>query len=597
MGPVVSSILFFCEPESERESFDMKDRKEFYNTLADIDGQPIAEYEQLVGDFDFARYVIKCNQIDLSDEADLPVFNVRIPQSIAEIPGHLYDSPVRRAALEDLLTRRLFDAVEKIARFNESGVARRNILVVEPGQKILPRTSVLVTKEYIDARIRIALPYREAFGDADERMVDGEAARQLFFDDLPETIGSSLFCCNLDLAEAESFVNGMEDADRIRQTLSTQGLVSFVGEGSLLARERDTDFPDYGHAAPFEVNENVETVVDVPNAGKIRGLGIASGLTLIVGDTANGRPDFMDAIASGVYNHIPGDGRETVVTVSDAVQVSTDGGRPVQEVNITPFVADMDDANPASFSTQAADDFISQAASTIEALEVGARVLIVDESTSAPAFLTTDSRVAGLLGSTPRASLAQRARQMVDELGVSLVIGGENLVAEYIPIADTILKVEDYQVIDITEEAKALNVALPPEAAVVNLGSMLARSRWVMPSSIDASVGRRDQVIDAIDSKAIQFGRSVVELDSLTQVVEESQTLTLGLLLYYAKLRYMQEGYPLREMLDMIDRDLSSEGLGVVSRDIRGDLARPRRYELAAALNRLPSFRVSHATE
>jgi predicted ABC-class ATPase len=311
----------------------------------------------------------------------------------------------------------------------------------------------------------------------------------------------------------------------------------------------------------------------------------------------NGRKGFMDALSAGVYNHIPGDGREHVVTVADAVQVEVDLGRSIQEVNVTPFFAEIEGMDPASYSTRSAGAFASQATAAIEALEVGARVLIMDEHTSAPSFLTTDARVASLLGDSPRASLAQRARQMVDELGVSIVIGGENLVAEYIPIADTVLKVEDFQVTNITEEAKALNIEVPPPAHEVNLGSMLARSRWIMPSSVDATVGCQDQVIEALDERAIQFGRSVIELDSVSQIADDSQTLTLGLLLYYAKLRYMQEGYPLREMLDMIDRDLSSEGLSVISRDLRGDLSRPRRYELAAVLNRLPTFRVSHATE
>ena len=573
----------------------MKDRREFYNLLTEIDGKPFAEYERVIGDFDFARYVIKCMKIDSARDAENPVFNIRIPQSIAELPGHLYDSPVRRTALEDYLTRNLCAVAGRIARFNESGWARRNIIIAEPGQKILPRTSVIVTKEYIDARVRIAMPYKVYI--TGERIVDAEMARKVFFEDLPEIVSSSIFCCNLDLAEVEDFVNGMEDADRVRQTLATLGLVSFVGEGSLLAREQDNDLPDYDHIAPFEVSEVAQTEIDVPNAGKVVGLGIPVGLTVILGDAANGRKDFMSAIAAGVFNHIPGDGREMVVTVSDAVQVATERGRSVQEVNITPFLSESEIGNPASYSSRSADSFISQAAATIEALEVGARVLIVDENSSSPAFLTTDARVAGLLGATPRASLAQRARQMVDELGISIVIGGENLVAEYIPIADTVLKVEDFQVTNITEEAKALNLAVPPEAPVVNLGPMLGRSRWIMPSSIDAAVGSKDVVIEAIDLNAIQFGRSVIELDSVPQIADESQTLTLGLLLYYAKLRYMQEGYPLREMLDMIDRDLSSEGLGTISRDLRGDLARPRRYELAAALNRLPTFRVSHATE
>jgi predicted ABC-class ATPase len=576
----------------------MKDRKEFYNLLTEIDGKPYSEYEKLVGGFDFARYVMKCPQLDITPDAENPIFTIRVPQSIAELPGHLYDSPVRRTALEDLLTRNLSEAAGQIARFNESGWARRNILVAEPGQKILPRTAVVVTKEYIDASIRIALPYKVfAGGSESSRIVDAEMARKVFFEDLPEVISSSLFCCNIDIPEAEDFVNTMEDADRVRQTLATRGLVGFVGEGSLLARERGTDFPDYDNIAPFEVDEDSQSEIEVPNAGSIKGLGIPVGLTVVLGDVANGRKDFMDALAAGVFNHIPGDGRETSIAVSDAVQITVDAERSIQEINLSPFFTEIEGADPSSYSTDSADAFTSQAASAVEALEVGARVLIVDENSSSSAFLTTDARVAGLLGETPRVSLAQRARQMVDELGISLVIGGENLVAEYIPIADTILKVEDSQVTNITAEAKALDLSLPPEAPVVNLGPMLARSRWIMPSSIDAAVGRVDQVIDVLDLKAIQFGRSVIELDAITQIADENQTLTIGLLLYYAKLRYMQEGYPLREMLDMIDRDLSGEGLSSISRDFRGDLARPRRYELAAALNRLPTFRVSHTTE
>ncbi len=575
----------------------MKDRKEFYSILGEIDGKPYAEYSRLAGDFDFARYVIKCAAIDTGPQAVAPVFNIRIPQSIVEMPGHLFDSPIRRTALEDYLTRNLAAAAGRIARFDERGVARRNILIAEPGQKILPRTAVLVTKEYIDARIRIALPYKVFASGTDNRLIDGEMMRKVFFDDLPEVIGSSLFCCNLNLAEAEAFVNGMEDADRIRQTLPTLGLVSFIGEGSFLAREPDTDEPDFDNIIPFEVEGDAATEIEVPNAESVRGLGIPAGLTVVIGDAATGRKDFMSAIAAGVFNHVPGDGRENVISVSDAVQVAVDRGRSVQEINLTPFINSLEQGDPASYSTPAADSFISQAAATIEALEVGARVLVVDENTSAPAFLGTDARTAGLLGDSPRVSLAQRARQMVDELGISLVIGGSHLVAEYIPVADTILKVEDFQVTDITEEAKALELTPAPEAPAVNLGPMLARSRWVMPSSIDATVGSRDQVIEALDLKAIRFGRSVIELDSVPQLADENQTLTIGLLLYYAKLRYMQEGYPLREMLDMIDRDLSNEGLGTIARDLRGDLARPRRYEVAAALNRLPAFRVSHATE
>jgi len=104
-------------------------------------------------------------------------------------------------------------------------------------------------------------------------------------------------------------------------------------------------------------------------------------------------------------------------------------------------------------------------------------------------------------------------------------------------------------------------------------------------------------VIHADEEDFLQFGRSIVDLGAVRQICNADQALAIGYVLYYAKLRYMDEGYPLREILDLVDRDLSNEGLNALSRDTRGDLARPRRYEVAAALNRLPAFRVSHVTE
>ena len=100
----------------------MKDKKEFYTLLVELDGQPFSEYQQLIGDFDFSRYVIKCTKIDLeNDEAMQPVFSIRVPQTIAETPDYLFDNPVRRTAMEDLLLRQLGSSVERIANYDQTG--------------------------------------------------------------------------------------------------------------------------------------------------------------------------------------------------------------------------------------------------------------------------------------------------------------------------------------------------------------------------------------------------------------------------------------------------------------------------------------------
>jgi predicted ABC-class ATPase len=579
----------------------MKDKKEFYSLLSELDGQSFSEYQQLIGDFDFSRYVIKCTSVVFEGEDSLsPVFTVRIPQTIAEIPDYLFDSPVRRTAMEDLLLRRLSANIEAIANFDHNGVARRSIDVASPNQKILPRNALLITKEYIEVRLKISLPVQRLIAEGEEVIaIDGMLAQQIFFEDLPEAIANSLLYCNLDTAEADAFVNNMEDADRLRQHLGASGLVSFIADGALVTRLSSQDVPDYERLSPIEIDDSLVEEVEAPHAGAVRGLGIASGLTLILGESNSGRVDLMDALAQGIYNHVPGDGREHVVTVADAVNIRSEVGRSIQQVDISAFARELPDGgNPASYSAKTAGSFTSQAASTVEALEAGARVLLYDEHSSSSTFLSSDTRVASLLGKSSRNTLAARARQMVDELGVSMIVAGSSLVAEFIPIADKVLKVENFRISDITEEAKALDI-VPSSVADnnVNLSSMLSRSRWVMPSSIDPSIGREDLVIETEDTDFLQFGRSLVDLDAVRQIADADQARAIGFVLYYAKLRYMDEGYPLREILDLVDRDLSSEGLNALVRDIRGDLARPRRYEVAATLNRLPAFRVSHVTE
>jgi predicted ABC-class ATPase len=579
----------------------MKDKKEFYNLLTELDGQAFTEYQQLVGDFDFSRYVIKCTNIDLSNEdMESPVFSIRIPQTIAEIPDYLFDSPIRRTAMEDLLLRRLSANVEGLTNYDQNGISRRHILSSSPRQKILPRIALQLTKEYIEVRIKIVLPVHNLVGDGQDIMViDGEMAQQIFFDDLPEVVSNSLLYCNINSKEADQFVNNMEDADRLRQHLGASGQVGFVAEGSLITRLAGEDTPDYERLTPVEVDGPLIEEVEVPHRGIVRGIGIPNGLTLILGESNSGRVDIMDAISQGIYNHIPGDGREAVVTVSDAVNIRCEVGRSIQQVDISAFASELSDGGDvSSYSTPSAGSFTSQAASTVEALEAGARVLLFDEHTSSSTFLSADTRVAPLLGSSTRSTLAARARQMVDELGISIVVAGSSLVAEFIPIADKILRVDDFQVSDITEEAKALEIE--PAKLLndnINISSMLSRSRWVMPSSIDPGVGREDLVIFTDDEGYLQFGRSIIDLSAIRQIADVDQARALGFVLYYAKLRYMDEGYPMREILDLVDRDLSNEGLNALVRDMRGDLARPRRYEVAAALNRLPAFRVSHVTE
>jgi len=565
----------------------MRDKEEFHTILQELDGADFSEYERLVGDFDFTRFVLRFAAVG-RDAEQATLFTIRVPRAMAGFPIELFSSPLRRTALEDFMTRRMAVCVDALKSFDLNGIARRRIHCAHPGQKILPRSSVLVSEEYVEARMYVDLAHIDG-------RIDAAAAAEVFFEDLPRIVSGSFMYYNQERGVLQDYVDLMEYTDEVRQMLATRGWVGFVGEGSNLERQPSADLPKTRPSFTIRVAEPTVIDVETSNASQWRGVGIPTGITVILGDDMSGRQELMRALASGVYNHIPGDGREQVVMASDSVYVTAEPGRSIQGVDLTPFLRQTSYRQPVkSFVSSCATAYEAQAASTIEALEVGARVLMFDESESVASFLSMDSRLAanaGLQGCKP---LCAQARQMVDELGISIVVGGCAAVSEFIPIADTVLSISEFEVTDITAEAKQFGIQqLRVDAGLSDVHELVEHNRWLVPSSLDPSAGRHDVHIDAPEVDILVFGNDVADLAGLHQLAEPEQTHTIGRILHFAKERYLVEPRPIREILDLIDRDMSADGLDCLSRDPDGMLARPRRYELAAALNRIPSLRVS----
>ncbi|MEM7394161.1 MAG: hypothetical protein AAF492_17620, partial [Verrucomicrobiota bacterium] len=178
----------------------------------------------------------------------------------------------------------------------------------------------------------------------------------------------------------------------------------------------------------------------------------------------------------------------------------------------------------------------------------------------------------------------------------SIVVAGSSAVAEFVPIADTVLRIENHVIQEVTGEAKMMEIPLGQPVQPSPALATADRARYIVPSSIDPSLGKNDFHIRATSRESLTFGRTVIDLDHVSQLADVHQTSTIGRILYYARLHYMEERRTIREVLDLVDRDLSTEGLECLTRDLRGDLARPRRYEIAAVINRLQTLRISQAT-
>ncbi len=127
-------------------------------------------------------------------------------------------------------------------------------------------------------------------------------------------------------------------------------------------------------------------------------MGIPKGVTLIVGGGYHGKSTLLRALELGVYNHIPGDGRELVVANPCTVKIRAEDGRRIEKVDISPFIANLPfGQETAAFSTDDASGSTSQAANIIESLELGAQVLLIDEDASATNFMIRDHRMQELV--------------------------------------------------------------------------------------------------------------------------------------------------------------------------------------------------------
>jgi predicted ABC-class ATPase len=192
----------------------------------------------------------------------------------------------------------------------------------------------------------------------------------------------------------------------------------------------------------------------------------------------------------------------------------------------------------------------------------------------------------------PITPFIDKVRQLYTDYGVStiLVMGGSG---DYFDVADTVIAMENYQPHDVTEKAKAIAKANRTERTPEG-GEQFGQitSRVPLPESIDPSRGSRDVKLKVRDVDEVVFGTEEIDLSAVEQIVEAGQLRAIASAIVYGKEQYINGRRTLPEILDRVLTDLDSEGLDVLSTLPEGDLVLFRRFELAAALNRLRTLKV-----
>ena len=564
--------------------------------LLTIEGKGYGAYKALTGAYRFPRHVLYVDHVQPDPFAPPSLLRVRVDMAEAQLPPDLWATRVRRVALEDFLARRMAEALRAHVRPRRGAGRSGQVTVDAGGQEILERTAVRLTEEYVEVRLAAALP-------AEGRRPLPKDATALFFDELPRALEAALSWSRLDGAAARRHVEVAEDHAALQAALRDHGLVAFVAEGAILPRESGvSELPLSAHrAVPFRAPEGLRVTLHAPNRGPVTGMGIPRGITLVVGGGFHGKSTLLRALVRGVYPHVPGDGREYVVTLPEAVKIRAEDGRRIARVDISPFIGTLPGGvETTAFSTDNASGSTSQAANIMEALEVGAQVLLMDEDTCATNFMIRDELMQRLVPKAlePITPFVDQVRHLRDALGVStiLVIGGSG---DYLGVADTVILMDHFVPRVVTAEAHRLAAEHRDRRTPEGRPFGPPRPRLPLPQGFNPYRGRRVRV-NARGVRTIVFGRDVIDLSAVEQVVDESQTRAIGDAIFYAlEQEYFDGTRTLSQVLDALMADIDRRGLEVLStfEGHPGDYARPRRFEVAAAINRLRTLVVRQAGE
>jgi predicted ABC-class ATPase len=550
----------------------MPDRPRLEALLRRIDGRPYPAYRDLRGPWRLGEVEIALDHVQGDPFAAPSRLRLLAPTGL---DADTCADPDRRVAAEDWLLRRFGHGLRGERRGSgKSG----ELWVYRPGPEILARSAVRLHADgTAEVRLQAGLP-------AQGRRILGRQAAALLTEDLPRAALRLRPGRHADHLEAHIASVCCQRA--LRRQLRERGLVAFVADGAVLPRASGVARDPLEDAVPFSSPPELRVRLDGPH-GPIEGMGLPEGITLIVGGGFHGKSTLLQALQWGHLDHLPGDGRERVVCDPDAVKVKAEEGRRVQRVDISAFLRELPGGRgTAPFSTEDASGSTSQAAAIAEAIESGARVLLLDEDSSATNLLVRDARMRQLIApdKEPITPLVERVRQLHTERGVSLVmvVGG---VGDYLAVADTVIAMEDWRPRLVTARAHALAGPAPQPP-----GPLPATApRRLEPSSL-APTGRGR--VRARSDRGVSYGGEEVDLLAVEQVLDAAHAASLG-----HALRLLSEltgPTPVSQALDALDAIIADEGPDALSphREPVGDLILPRRHEVAAALNRLRTLRV-----
>lgn len=561
----------------------MQTAEDLKNILNKINHRGYPAYKDTKGQYRFQEYVLSIDHVQGDPFASPSKVSIHVNGSATGFPKEYYMGHCQRIALQDDLIRQFGQAIEKYT-FKAKGSGKSGLIGISRcGQEVVERTACQIESKSgnIVLRIEIGFP-------ANGRTINARELIKILFDFLPECVSRTLYYRNQDKKKLQKVIELAEDQEFIRKSLSEMGLTAFVANGAILPRESGVSARPMKKAVVFQSPKEMEVTLELPHKGMLSGMGIPKGITLIVGGGYHGKSTLLKALELGVYNHILGDGREYVITDDTAMKIRAEDGRSIKKTDISMFINDLPNGKDTKhFYTEDASGSTSQAANVVESMEAGAKVLLIDEDTSATNFMIRDELMQRVISREmePITPFIDRIRELYEEYGIStIIVAGSS--GAYFHVADCILQMDKYVPREITQYAKKEAKAFP---ALSGLEKKAEKPMFDRCPGQSRGFRENDRIkMKTMGKEAVQINRETIDLRYVEQIADSEQVSALGYCVKYAQKHFLNRKQNIQEIVARLEEQMEKEGLSSIceSKSSIANMAVPRRQEMFACLNR-----------
>lgn len=561
----------------------MKNASDLRNLLMRIDHRGYPAYKDTKDKYQFDQYVLSIDHVQGDPFASPSKISILVPGRIAGFGKECYETKERRIAFQDFLLRRMYLKIKDFS-FKAKGSGKSGLIgISRPGQEILERSACTVDPATGNVTVRLEVGF-----PANGRTINAGELIKILFDFLPLCVRQTLLAAACPKAGLEKVLFLADDQKAIREALQENDLVAFVADDAVLPRKSGVSSLPMKEAVPFRSPESMKVTLTLPHKGALSGMGIKKGVTLIVGGGYHGKSTLLEALMAGIYNHIAGDGREYVITDDTAVKLRAEDGRNIQKADISMFIRNLPNGrDTTAFYTEDASGSTSQAANTIEAMEAGTKLFLIDEDTSATNFMIRDDLMQRVVSrdAEPIIPFIDRIRELYTSYGISTILVAGSC-GSYFHKSDCIVQMKKYAPVEITAFAKKEAESYPYLTGDLPAAKAPDFHRVVKTDAAFARENRIKMRTDGTDGFSIN--KSEVDMRYVEQLVDSEQLTSLAYMIKSMKLHDFDGKKTLQEAVSGIYKRIEAKGFAVFAGGeyLPGNLAMPRPQELYAAINR-----------